>query len=47
MHQIIAVYVPQYRWIRFKAGKDWKPEGRKNRGRPPENLETWNIYSHE
>jgi hypothetical protein len=25
----------------------WKPEGRKKRGRPPENLERWNIYSHE
>ena len=25
----------------------WKPEGRKKRGRPPENLERWNIYSNE
>jgi hypothetical protein len=25
----------------------WKPEERKKRGRPPENLERWNIYSHE
>jgi len=25
----------------------WKPEGRKKRGRPQENLERWNIYSHE
>jgi hypothetical protein len=25
----------------------WKPEGRQKRGRPPENLERWNIYSHE
>ena len=26
----------------------WKPEGRKETTRPsPENLESWNIYSHE
>jgi hypothetical protein len=25
----------------------WKPEGRKKRGRPLENLERWNTYSHE
>ena len=26
---------------------NWKPEGRKKRGRPQENLERWDIYSNE
>jgi hypothetical protein len=24
----------------------WKPEGRKKRGRPPENMVRWNIYTY-
>ena len=26
---------------------NWKPEGTKKRGRPPKNLERWNLHSHE